>query len=89
MNLECMHCYKPYYYAESTAITQSMYCTKECEDAEVQRLKDGNSILEQAQKENPQAFTASQVAVIPKHPEGILRMLNFNKAPIKEESTED
>lgn len=88
-HLECHSCFKRYFYTDSDAKTASMFCSKACEELEEQRLKEGNEIVDKAKAENPEAFTQSKVSVLPTHPEGILRMINFNKQPIKEESEED
>lgn len=89
MYLECYHCFERYDNQTSDASCRSMYCSAGCEKAEVERLEEGNRIIEAAKEENPAAFHKSESEALPKTAEGLLKLIQFNTKPIKQESTED
>lgn len=54
-SIYCLHCDKYYNASESTAEEPIMFCSKECEQKEDERLKEGNEIIKTAVLNDPAA----------------------------------
>lgn len=58
---KCVICSKDYITNESTAhpMVILIYCSSECETLSDEYLAEGNKVMEEARKNDPQAFTRS------------------------------
>jgi hypothetical protein len=51
--IQCHNCFSAY----SKQEFDYLYCSLKCKEEDELRLKEGNSLLEKAEKENPQIFS--------------------------------
>lgn len=55
---QCHNCYNYYQFnpQKTTDFDIQLYCSKQCSNEDEQRLAEGNSLVDAAQKENPLLF---------------------------------
>lgn len=86
LRLECNACFTEYDADTSDALLRHMYCSKECEDAEDSRLKEANSIMDSAIKNNPSLLEDHRVKLqeIGFKNMGLGDLVKFTKKEIEE-----